>query len=472
MHWKVRRDPFYRDLYSVLGEKGIIEAGFFYDKTEEPFDIVESLDIHCTPMDYVKSHLKCVNPAILITTGSFNPIHDGHVEMMECAKRTIEENGYTCIGGFIAPDHDDYIQSKLGSEALLIHERIKLINQAIKQHDWLSVDCWPGLFHNTSINFTEIVYRLELYIKKHFNLLHQVNIFFVCGGDNANFAKAFVNKGNAVVVTRPNYDHLALGSSIKQLKKYFQSGSKIFIGENNNPNSSTQVRKSFKRPAVTEWIQLRVDNETAPEFIAPFLKRFENITINHLLEQRKEFKLLEEKNIVSLDPFIPAKYNLAVSRLYDIFGIKQLGYINRPNSIPLDEQINKLPNGEFNLFDDDIATGGTMNFVTNLFNKSNRIIDKQLALTNSNNNAEIADIRDFIYKAHEGGLVIKDITGEAKRVPYLYPFVCPYIRASIKDPMQFSIEMWELNVKYHTAKNNLEIAEECQYYLNLLQKFI
>lgn len=38
---------------------------------------------------------------------------------------------------------------------------------------------------------------------------------------------------------------------------------------------------------------------------------------------------------------------------------------------------------------------------------------------------EIMDSRDFL-PVPEGGLVV-----HGKRVPYIYPFVCPYVRASI-----------------------------------------
>lgn len=49
-------------------------------------------------------------PCVLVTTGALNPVHLGHLEMLERAKRTMEENGYEVLAGWISPSHEGYVQ--------------------------------------------------------------------------------------------------------------------------------------------------------------------------------------------------------------------------------------------------------------------------------------------------------------------------------------------------------------------------
>jgi len=479
MDWKISRDYFYAELCQKFGEEYIYQAGYFEDSCDYDFNIEESLDITCTPLDHIRKNINKTNPAIILSTGSFNPIHDGHVQMMLKAKECIEDKGYTCIGGFIAPDHDNYIMSKLGDEGLPIHKRIKLINKAIEQYNWLRVDPWSGVFHVTSINFTDVIYRLKLYIKKYLGI--EIPIFFVCGGDNAQFAKTFVLKGNCVLITRPEYDqkHYNILREIILKNKEATNWENIFTGILDNDNSSTKVRKNFQYPKDEKDLILRTLGDVKipslyDNFINVISKRFNSVKEVRLLNQVIEFEqLAENKKIISLDPFIKGNYNIEISRLYDTFGLNKLGYVNRPkcNSFRF-EKTKIAKTEEYHLFDDDICTGATMEYVENLLTKDNIKIKGRLTLVNGIN-SEVLDLRDFIYKGcKNSGLVIKTPTGKITRVPYIYPFVCPYVRASIQDPMKFSLEIWEANIVYYKKINNFDMVKECEFYYNLLRKFL
>ena len=43
---------------------------------------------------------------MLLTTGAMNPVHIGHIKMMELAKQTVEADGWTVVQGILSPSHD------------------------------------------------------------------------------------------------------------------------------------------------------------------------------------------------------------------------------------------------------------------------------------------------------------------------------------------------------------------------------
>ena len=123
-----------------------------------------------------------------------------------------------------------------------------------------------------------------------------------------------------------------------------------------------------------------------------------------------------------------------------------------------------------NLFihDDDIHTGGTMDYVKKLFEKEEIKVAGFISYTRSKEDEEIIDIRDFILDEENGGLVI-----DGKRYIYIYPFVDPFIRSSIYDnPIKFSIDIWKVNAEYYKNINKLNKYEFCIKNIKLLKKYI
>lgn len=66
---------------------------------------------------------------------------------------------------------------------------------------------------------------------------------------------------------------------------------------------------------------------------------------------------------------------------------------------------------------------------------------------------ETLDCRDLLLNGDNNGLVVKLPNGNLVRAPYVYPYVCPFLRSSIGDPMDFSIKIWELNFNFHKKLN-------------------
>src|SRR5262249_54377231 len=66
---------------------------------------------------------------------------------------------------------------------------------------WLRVDPWASLHRRGAVNYTDVVVRLRNYLRAHWDA--RVEVYYVCGGDNARFASAFLRDAGIVVVSRP-----------------------------------------------------------------------------------------------------------------------------------------------------------------------------------------------------------------------------------------------------------------------------
>lgn len=453
LNWKINRDEYYKPLFEKYGEPFILEAGFIYDSALTDFPL--ETDLECIPYSFLIDNLaKAKNPCILLTTGSFNPIHDGHIEMMFKAREACIAAGYDVLGGYFAPDHDEYVSTK--ANYLNGNERVEYITEQLKNFDWLAVDPWNAIFNKNAVNFTDILVHLQRYLKKYLDI--DVPIFFVCGGDNAKFSLTFYEKGYCVMVDRPGSS-----ATVNKYKQYVD-GKRILYAFNDNPNSSTAVRKILaKKDFLNKKLLLRVENDGKDERglkIYEVLKTlFSKIQISNLNDQKEAFSKFENIPIISLDSLLKSETKLELSRCYDFFGTKSLGIVNRPGTEPLEKQIEKIKGYEYFLFDDDIHSGGTMNFAKKLLSTKLKILGL-ITLNKSTFDEEILDLRDFFYGTENCGLVIKTKDG-TKRYPYIYPYVDPYSRASIKEPLVFSAIIWKINRDYWKDKDE-EKFEFCK----------
>ncbi len=470
MNWKIKRDRFYSKLYEQYGKDFIIKAGWFEDSNTEDYQIDDSLDIMCTPLHFMNLNAKNNKPCVLLSTGSFAPVHNGHIETMIKTKDYLENMGWDVVGGFFAPDHDEYITAKLGKEAIPFKHRMKYILDAVKNISWLTVDPWAGIFQKYAVNFTDIITRLERYIEKHVGF--HIPVIFVCGEDNARFADTFRNEGYCAVVDRPGYSR-----PMFRIRKY--GDERIFYIPNSNDESSTRIRKNqelvinhnYNKRAVIRYTPGQYEHEVN-RLLKLISTQFYKIDVIMSDNQNRSIKKIAD-NIITLDAYTDCKNKLQISREYDYFGFKKLGYTNRPGSPIIQQQIDGLDTtNDFILHDDDIFTGETIRYARNLLERNGINIAGTMTYITANSNEEVIDIRDFILDAPDGGLVVRQSDGSNKRVPYVYPYVCPYVRSSIEDPMRFSIAIWKINLEYAEKMNNQSNVALCKENLKLLQQFI
>ena len=77
-------------------------------------------------------------PVWLVTHGSFNPVHVGHVQMMVRAREALEAAGRRVVGGEMAITNQRRIEGK-GSAAMGDEMRMALLRLALQPHaSWLT----------------------------------------------------------------------------------------------------------------------------------------------------------------------------------------------------------------------------------------------------------------------------------------------------------------------------------------------
>ena len=470
MALKLKHEPF----YNQLSMEQALASGYFIPKHDK-INWIEHITLPCTPINFLESSFESENPAIIIATGALCPMHEGHLHMMINAKAAVEEKGYKVIGGYLSPGHDEYIKEKTGDNWMPIHDRLRWANDLIKDQEWLAIDPWEGVFAPGAVNFTSVVYRLQQYIKKFYKHSKKVKIFFVCGADNARFMVPFENTEiGTVIIQRPKYNDI--------YTTYKKDSDNVIFGYGHIDMSSTEIRKTQKyknfRSTKIKQVYVRIHwNNIEKNVIVELRKWFSIVWPQDWDEQKRDFKANNRitKPIINLDSETDHGLKLDISRLYDLFGQKKIGYTHRPGTYPLMKQIkNMLLKDYFKecyLFDDDIYTGATMDLVEGLLNERGvKVLGRLSFISGSLKDKEVLDAKDFLIGYCEGGLVsqLDNNSTELIRVPYMYPFVDPSTRASITDPLQFSINMWKLNMDYWKDKEaNIETCRQYHFLIKL-----
>lgn len=488
--WKILRDEYYSEVYKkYLNIDTVIKAGFILDSLELEDLNYYNLSLLTTPVSKLKDSKK--NPVVLLTTGGFDPIHDGHIYMMEFAKEALEKEGYDVIGGYLSPSHESYVSTKPYYK-INAYERLDLCQECVKDSQWLMIDPWESIYVKTYINFTDVIQRLEQYLRKHIN--PKIQVAYVFGGDNSEFMYCFEDKGIGICVERDGYSE-----KFNEMKKKFKGKNNIFISNKSivSTYSSRNIRKrqgyKYKEHNYSKedgdyvirnegMIPLanykeHVNNEKLENAHKKFLERlilllkeaFDNKldvkTIDMQKQLQKASRVLNGRQTISLDTYYRGTYDIETSRLFDISDIqkKYISLIGRIGHDTIENQIEKIEDGSYILVDDDSATGKTIREI--MSNLPKRINIEQIYLLASMLNEkifDIVDLRDFIIGVQNGGLVVKLPNGEIARAPYMLPYVCLKTRATISasKEMEISTKLWKMNKEfYQEIGGNITLAQ-------------
>lgn len=497
--WKVLRDKYYSEIYrEYKNEDLLVRAGFVPD----PFTLEEidfyNIDLLTTPFDKLKSNIdKIENPIVLLSTGGFYPIHDGHIKMMEAAKKVLTANGYDVIGGYLSLSHDDYISTKpyyISDQ----YERVNEDREYLKNNDWLMIDPWESIYVRTPINFTDVIERLEQYLQKYVS--KKIKVAYVFGGDNVEFMYCFKKYGIAVCLNRNGYNDLF--ESTKKIKN-----KNMFFIENADESSSLSSRNIREKQSKIEISYkdvgnylirnesllplenlIRDDNkellkQLQEEFLNKFMRLLSNCfdnkifikVINMEFQLKDAYKYLQEQKTINLDSYFRGTYNLEVSRLFNIssYQDKYIELIGRLGHESIEEQVNKIDKGNYILVDDDSVTGRTLKSIKEML-PSKVKIEQTYLLANSINEKvfDVVDLRDFIVGTKNSGLVVKLPNGKYTRAPYMMPYVNLTTRASIppSKEREFSISIWQINKDFYEKYNkNFQLKDADSNFIALMK---
>lgn len=450
-------DKYYTSLLKVTDMDTVVAAGWFDEGRSNGYD--DGVQHYTTSLSKIaESEAKEV--AVLYYTGCFAPIHRGHLKVMRLAKETVEEQtGLPVVAGYFAPDHDVYSGTKTNNAPEYnAAQRISLIQK--DSEEWMQVDSWPSLYAETSLNFTTLYDRFIRYVKKWLPEKN-VRVYYVFGGDNYQFANAFIEHGHAVCVPRKG--------TTMDMTKILPTARTLWSAKESTDDSSTKVRAARKAEEERFYV-LRNDLPLAFPVELPTLNRkqleqkleellsahsqYDVMTVN-VLEQLENF--VSDVPFISLDCFLPAVHRLQLTRLFQAGDYQRYSklHTNRAGTPPIEEQLKQIPQGTYDLVDDDIATGATMHAVATMLNQKGIQVRRFRSFLESygDNVYDILDMRDFVLGAHNGGLSIKTVQGEVTRVMYAAPYVNLVTRAKLTPDaaLQFSKQVWKLNEELYAG---------------------
>lgn len=497
----VMADPYYSRLYNTLLEtvthseavRILIEAGCFDDLLEEriqhpthfmsaPYPLVKR--IH----EEVKAKTPGIRQAVVVSTGSYDPLHEGHMESVVRAKEFIEATGKAkVIAGFMSPSHDHYVRQKNPGGVVdfqRIHENTLFVEKAPynKPQQWIFHENWEALGINVAVNFTDVVVYIDGMLKAHVGA--DIDIYYVFGGDNAAFGLAFSHNDDelakGICVGRPGYDIDPF--VVDNINK----SSTLFYTEGFNGMSSTQIRALRGETVVpevnddpelpfvlrddlylsAEWMKPLLGTDKVMEkcnvfmdtLITEFKKSFSEVRIldvqAQLIETRKH---LEEnfkgKNILSCDVYFQGDKTIRASRLFDVAASQTHGKTSHFASA---DALDGTDKNEYVFVDDDIVSGFFLSEVKKNFTITDAVSMADLSV--QEDYLDIADSRDFLVGALNGGLMMDaDIPF---RAPYLSPFVDMIARLSMPAPniRNFNIAIWEANAEFYRG-TGLTVAD-------------
>ena len=236
-----------------------------FDNTEDyDFDYGE-LKQYLNKIDNKKKNI------ILLSTGSYNPVHRMHIQILNTAYNQLKDK-FNVICCFISPSADCYVASK-GNILIPFEERCEMIYEGIAYYTNREINDpnfrihlhkWEGS-HHYFIDFPGVISEIQNKINKYYKQ-YDIKVLYVCGMDHYLKCR-YALRQNVVVINRKPY--INTGYETNEKKYVF-----ILKDEKSEPYSSTEIRNSFFHTGNLEEIK-KITFPNVAKLIIDFYQKVE-----------------------------------------------------------------------------------------------------------------------------------------------------------------------------------------------------
>ncbi|KAL6051126.1 Nicotinamide/nicotinic acid mononucleotide adenylyltransferase 1 [Balamuthia mandrillaris] len=242
---------------------------------------------------------------VLITTGTYSPVHRMHLHVFEAAKKLLEEkHGFqgnntprlfaiSChrcvtphklsivVAGFVSPSHDEYVWQKLETDGIAGYHREAMLQLATKDSDWISVSTWE-----LNQPYFQSMYKATLalhgLLREEFAEQEELQVMYLCGADLIPRCGGMTNLGGfpIVAVGRAGYSDkvrkvLAAKQSDSAMDGAPRKQTLYFVEEDTEDISSTKMREYLREgkdlssmtfPSVIEYLHAHQNDQGEQPF--------------------------------------------------------------------------------------------------------------------------------------------------------------------------------------------------------------
>lgn len=163
----------------VVGETPIYSQpgnSFFWSKLKANLDQL-LLRIHPS-----KSRSQSLKLALIVGTGSFNPLTRMHLRTFVMAKQYLEaREGYTVLGALLSPAHYSTVRERYRTnpdEIIPSPHRLAIAQLMVEESHWMSIDPWE-ITRRRSMDYTSLLSHASKVIQHHLGS-NEVHVFYLC----------------------------------------------------------------------------------------------------------------------------------------------------------------------------------------------------------------------------------------------------------------------------------------------------
>lgn len=418
-------DPMFQAFTDTHPGKDLVRYGYYDDGVTSPDWGPATNPI---PVGAVRACRASERPAVLVMTGAMDPMHEGHGEALEIARRRLEGLGFQVVHTHVVPDSHVYARMKRPMGAGSDEERaasVKALGYVCDE------DC---MRHPGRPNYTSTLLHIQHKWQQH--SMSPV-VFNVVGSDNALFAEvvaAYNPAGFGTVVVEKGSQEEGL-SPVKE-----DTSRNILVcgrgGRKYASMSSTAVRSgNHSSDLPVMYIKDDLDYYTTNrKFHDELINALEGmytsygyqVKVGHYRTQVEELvkqtaskysQEIENGAItVSLDRHIPAQVRFPIHRLFQSDTLQKMGYLP-------DRHLRVHSGQKFILLDDDMDTGNGMRFVKHIISaQGGETIGVETIYQDPGREFDVLDASD-VTTIGSTGLMIQSPDLTRSRIPYLHPFL-------------------------------------------------